>query len=143
MKKNIALLLLLCLAGCSQKHIKQKSKRTFSQVNHILQDTYHTTIAWDQAILKDETQTLSLKDAITTAMHNNPQLQADLEILGIANADLVQAGLYTNPFISSVFRLPKKCDETTNIETDFIWNFSDLWQVPLRKNVARDEFEIT
>ncbi len=151
MKKGISLLLLLCLAGCSQKHIKQKSKRTFSNINHTLQDTYHTAIAWDQPLLENTDQPLSLEQAINFAMHNNVQLQADLEKLGIANADLMQAQLFSNPQLVAAFRIPKKRsvligEETANlkadIEIDFFWQLSDLWQVPLRKRVAEDELEI-
>jgi len=143
MIRIIFLLLLLCISGCSQTRIASKSKKTFSQLKKTTEKRYNSEVLWNQSTYEPLESGLSRQQAIELAMRNNPQLQADLETLGIANADLAQAGLYTNPFISSVFRLPKKCDETANIETDFIWNFSDLWQVPLRKKVASDGLEIT
>ena len=42
-------------------------------------------------------QPLSSDDAVGIAIWNNPQLRADLASLGLAEADLVDAGLLRNP----------------------------------------------
>lgn len=89
---------------------------------------------------------LSRNQAIGIALKYNPDLQADFENIGIAKADLEQAGLYTNPNINSVFRLPTKTKGPgtgqTNIESTASFRLADLWQVPLTKRVSEDLLEI-
>ena len=147
MKKGISVVVLLFLAGCSQKHIQRKSKKTVAGLNAQLHSTYHTQVAWDQQFIHPD-EPLSLERAITMAMQNNAQLQADLEMLGIANADLMQAQLFSNPELATAFEIPKQSSRSedtrlkTDVDIELAWKLSDLWQVPLRKRVAEDELEI-
>ncbi len=85
---------------------------------------------------------ITLQDAIALGLNHNPTLQANFEEIGIRKADLIQAGFYTNPHIESIFRIPKKDDDHTNIELSASFLLSDLWQVPLRKRVAQDNLEV-
>ena len=55
--------------------------------NQAVQDTIAVLLA----------KTLTVGSAVQIALLNNPGLQATLEELGIAQADLAQAGLLTNP----------------------------------------------
>ena len=88
------------------------------------------------------TRGITLQDAISLGLNHNPKLQAHFEEIGIRKADLIQAGFYTNPHIESIFRIPKKDDDHTNIELSASFLLSDLWQVPLRKRVAQDNLEV-
>lgn len=85
---------------------------------------------------------LTLEQAIALAVDFNPKIQALFEEIGIAKADLIQAGFYTNPQLETLFRIPRNDDNRTNIELSLGFRLSDLWQVPLRKKVAQDSAEL-
>jgi len=87
-------------------------------------------------------KSLSRKEAVAIALQNNPDLQAALEDIGIAKADLMNAGLYTNPRIDSVFKLPGPNASQTNLEVSGVLKLSDLWLVPLSQRVSQDVLEI-
>ncbi|MDH5586817.1 MAG: TolC family protein [Nitrospirota bacterium] len=87
---------------------------------------------------------LTRKEAMQIALLNNKQLQSTLESLGIARADVVQAGLYTNPELGALFRFPTRGASGTNTEIDLLFRISDLWNVPLRRKVAEvDALRVT
>ena len=87
---------------------------------------------------------LTRKEAMQIALLNNKQLQSTLESLGIARADVVQAGLYTNPELGALFRFPTRGASGTNTEIDLLFTISDLWNVPLRRKVAEvDALRVT
>ncbi|GJL66918.1 MAG: copper tolerance protein [Nitrospirales bacterium] len=103
-------------------------------------------VAWQQTA-EDHIQTKQMvrsflkggvtrEEAIRISLLNNPTLQATLESLGIARADVVQAGLYTNPELATLFRFPIRGTTGTNTEWDLLFRISDLWNVPLRRRVA-------
>ena len=58
-----------------------------------------------RALLHD---TLTVDGAIQVALLNNRNLQALYAELGVAQADLVQAGLLKNPVFDGAVRLPAK-----------------------------------
>ncbi len=81
-------------------------------------------------------------NAVRIALLNNRKLQASFEEIGILKADLVQAGLFTNPNLSALFRFPFKAGGT-GIEVAGVLNIADLWQIPIRKKVAHIRLETT
>jgi outer membrane protein TolC len=88
-------------------------------------------------------QTLTREQAIAYALEFNPSLQAKFQELGIAKADLIESGLFTNPEVATLFRFPHDQEEkVTNIEAEIDFQVADLWQVPLRKKVSADQLEI-
>jgi outer membrane protein, heavy metal efflux system len=72
-------------------------------------------------------QPLSPDDAVGIAIWNNPQLRADLATLGLAEADLVDAGLLRNPRLDMLLPVGAKPFE-------LLLNFpvEVLWQRPRR-----------
>ncbi|MFP4250625.1 MAG: TolC family protein [Armatimonadota bacterium] len=80
---------------------------------------------------------LSREEAVQIALMSNSSLQAAFDRLGIARADLQQAGLYSNPAIETVILWPDEHD--AEIEIEATWNLADLWRVPVRKRGARAE----
>lgn len=75
---------------------------------------------------------LSEREAVAIALWNNPQFEADLASLGFARAELAQAGMLQNPFLTLFFPLgPKQLEFTLN------WALQDLWLRPRRVAVAR------
>lgn len=140
MNKYIVIILALILPHCGFKHKKQLIAPVHTQINQrIHQDAiWHDTIAISDAMH----DTLSLEEAIAYALEHNPTIQSHFEELGIAESDLIQAGLYHNPHIESVFKLPRNKGDKTNIELTASLSISDLWQVPLKKKIAQDDLHI-
>ena len=82
---------------------------------------------------------LSVEAAVQIALLNNRTLQTTYEELGVAQADLVQAGLLKNPVFSGTVRIPSS--GRANLEFDLVGSFIELVFLPARKQVAALEFE--
>jgi outer membrane protein, heavy metal efflux system len=80
--------------------------------------------------------TLTADSAIQVALLNNRELQATFEEIGIANADLIEAGLLKNPIFAGDARFPNRAPSGTDIEMAIAQEFFDLLVIPLRKKVA-------
>lgn len=80
---------------------------------------------------------LTEEEAIKIVFLNHRGVRAELEELGIARSELVQAGLLANP----VFHADAKFfDSGTEIEMGVAQSFLDLFYRPLRKAHAESEF---
>lgn len=79
---------------------------------------------------------LTADSAVQIALLNNRNLQATYEELGIAQADLVEAGLLKNPTFYFERRLPGQA-----AEIDLVQEFIDILLLPLRKRIAAAQFE--
>src|SRR6266700_2888910 len=79
---------------------------------------------------------LTADSAVQVALLNNRNLQATYEELGIAQADLVEAGLLRNPIFTFERRLPGQA-----LEADLLKEFIDIVLLPLRKRIAAAQFE--
>jgi cobalt-zinc-cadmium efflux system outer membrane protein len=79
-------------------------------------------------------QKLSAEAALQIALLNNRGLQARFEELGIAQADLVEAGLLENPVLgaSALFQ-----DAGTEIDLDIVQNFLSVFTLSARKKIGR------
>lgn len=70
----------------------------------------------------DVTDGLSRDEAVAVALWNSPEFQVDLTTLGIARADLAQAGLLRNPILTLLFPWgPKQFEATLKWPIDAIW----------------------
>ena len=81
-------------------------------------------------------RTLSADAAVQVALLNNRELQATFEEIGIAQADLIEAGLLKNPIFAGDARFPNRSPSGTDIEMSIAQEFFDLLVAPLRKKVA-------
>lgn len=102
------------------------------------QDEVHDPEA--PALAADEIATvlgdgLTLDETLRIALLNNRRLQAGFQRLGIARADFVQAGLLRNPSLSLAFFLPSGGGRT-RLTADLAARVSELWELPVRKDVA-------
>ena len=79
---------------------------------------------------------LTADAAVQVALLNNRNLQATYEELGIAQADLVEAGLLRNPIFTFERRFPGQA-----LEMDLLKEFIDILLLPLRKRIAAAQFE--
>lgn len=91
-----------------------------------------------QGLLKEP---LSVDTAVEIALLSNRSLQATYEELGVAQADLVQAGLLRNPVLFGSARFPTRSPKGTNVEVDVAQSFLEILYLPARKQIAGLEFE--
>lgn len=75
---------------------------------------------------------LSEDEAVAVALWRNRDLEATLATLGLARADLVEAGLIRNPVFSILFPLGPK-----QLEFTLTWPIEALWQRPRRVAAAQ------
>lgn len=130
---------LLLLAGCSAPR-----DAGFVQVRSTIKTKSNADIRWlrteeeaaqARATLRDMlSQDLTPDTAAQIALLHNQNLQATYEDLGVARADLVQAGLLANP----VFEWLRKAHDgdTKTVELAVGQNFLSILMIPLRRKVA-------
>jgi cobalt-zinc-cadmium efflux system outer membrane protein len=136
------LLLLLGGSGCASF----QRGAGFDEVGRLVGDRVGMTVARTTGGDEDESirerirsmlaRELSPDDVVQLTLLNNLELQATYQELGIAQADVVQAGLLTNPTLSLERRLSGRA-----AEADVTQNFLDAVLVPLRQRVAGANFE--
>ncbi len=78
--------------------------------------------------------------AVEVALLNNPGLQATYEDLGVSQADMVQAGLLSNPTLDGSIGFPIRGGGVYEHEVSLVQDFVNLFTLPLRKRVAREQF---
>ena len=142
------LIIAICWLAASCTPVPQTDDST---VANLVQNRIDKRVHWNQATFEDtQVQTcieLLLKQEQTEeslvqiALLNNPQIQAHFENLGIAQADLVQAGLLQNPIFAAMLRLPSQNSYSTNVEFSVTQSFLDVFLIPLRKKIAVTELE--
>jgi cobalt-zinc-cadmium efflux system outer membrane protein len=116
------LLLALVITGCAQV----PKEAGFGDVEEFVGRRVDYRLHWNQgteadrevekaieALLEVE---LTPEAAVQIALLNNPNLQAVYEDLGIAQADVVEAGLLENPVLFGQARWPNKSEASTNYE---------------------------
>jgi len=81
---------------------------------------------------------LSKEDAIQLAVYANPELQARFDSLGVAAADVWQAGLLKNPAIDFASKFPLSGGEP-KIEAGLEFNITDLFMRGARVRMAEAE----
>jgi cobalt-zinc-cadmium efflux system outer membrane protein len=86
---------------------------------------------------------LTVDDAVQIALLNNRELQANYADLGVAQADLVQAGLLNNPIFDGAIKWATPGGGKPDLELAVVMNFLDIIYLPLRKRVAVARFEET
>ena len=100
----------------------------------------------DQAMLQEHTRvllrdTLQLEHAVQIALLNNRHLQAVYETAGIAQADLIQASLFTNPELDTHAGFSVEGEHEPDLAFSLAVNILDVFHMPLRKAVAQSNVE--
>lgn len=85
---------------------------------------------------------ITMDEAVQICLLNNPSLHALFMEIGMARADVVQSGLFTNPSLSLALQLPAG-GGLANLEGGIASNIADLWQIPTRKKIAKRKLERT
>lgn len=81
---------------------------------------------------------LTLRESGQIALLNNREVQTAFLRIGIAEADLVQSGLFSNPSLSGVLKIPSG-GGLVGLEGGLAQSISDLWQIPARRRAAEEE----
>jgi outer membrane protein, heavy metal efflux system len=84
---------------------------------------------------------LTRERAVEIALVNNPKLQETYDELDVSQADLVQAGLLSNPSIGGSVGFRMNGSGRPEYEVSLVENFLDLFLLPLRKRMAEAEFQ--
>lgn len=101
-----------------------------------------SSIEAKQAVSRLIRKRLTSDSAARVAVLNNRKLQATFENVGIAQADLIEAGLLENPTLFGSARFPSR-GGGSNLEASLSQNFLDILMMPLRKKMAAAELERT
>ena len=143
---SVGLLIIVVLSGCAVP-----KKGGFDDVATIVEARAGHHLYWSQGTAEDEevrntlesmlAEELSVDAATQIAILNNRSLQATYEELGIAQADLVQAGLLRNPVFFGSARRSNRSSSVTNTELGVVQDFLDILLLPARKKLAAAEFE--
>jgi cobalt-zinc-cadmium efflux system outer membrane protein len=89
-----------------------------------------------RALEVDASRTVALDQVIDLTVANNRALQADLEAIGQAKAELVQAGLLPNPVLSLMLRFPEAGGRAM-FDFGLVQDLADLWLIPSKKQAAQ------
>lgn len=141
-----AALVAILVSGCT--HLPKGSEE---QVANVVQEKIAKDVVWQQIGYADPCitsyvrdlirQPITIESAIQIALLNNPEIQATLEEIGIAQADLVEAGLLSNPVFEVEARYPHGKRLRTNIEYLITTAFLDIFLIPLKTRLASVELE--
>jgi len=139
-------LLLVGLTGCASVDLRAG----FPEVSAVVGERVATKIVWNRGNELDNEaaeqlrallqKKLAADDAVQIAMLNNRDLQAIYTELGVAQADLVQAGLFRNPILDAAVLFPLS-GVRPDLQLTVVISFLDALYVPLRKRVAAARFE--
>lgn len=99
------------------------------------------------ALVKDKLEAmlsdgLTVDEAVRLALLKSPALQSVFQEIGASRADLVQAGLLTNPSFSLLAQLPEGGGRA-KLNMGLGQELVDLWQIPVRKKIAEAQLEQT
>jgi outer membrane protein, heavy metal efflux system len=140
--KTIAAAAAMAFAGCAN----QSADSAFRDLAGTVHARTGKRVQWNRGTQQDAEvdsfvqsllrRPLTPESAAQVALLNNHELQATYEEIGIAQADLVEAGLLRNPILAIERRFPGAA-----FEFDILNEFIDLILLPLRKRVAAAEFE--
>ena len=147
MRIAAVLLVALVVAGCGSV----PREAGFDDVQQTVNDRTGMRIHWNQgseadAAVASEVRSmlgrgeLSADEAVQIALLNNRRLQATYEDLMVAQADLVAAGLLSNPIFEAEITFAEG-GGGTGLEFTVVQEFLSLFQIPLRKRIAGARFE--
>lgn len=140
--------LVIVLVGISSTGCFVKRGRGIEDVRSQVQTRSNVPVQWDQGTPEDEkvrdrvrellASPLDPHAAVEVALLNNRGIQAVYEELGVAQADLVEAGLLANPVLAGGVRSGGgKTLPSFSIAHEFL----SLVTLPARKKLAKAEWE--
>lgn len=129
------------IAGCATT----SPQAAFEEVESGLEERGIERVHWHTGVEEDEESKekirqlledeLTVDSAVQITLMNNRRLQAVYSQLGVAQADLVQAGLLSNPVFSGSILFPLN-GGNREFELGITQGFLEIFYIPLRKRVA-------
>ena len=128
-----------CCLGQSKKESKSQStdvsKEVEGRTGHKLSvPSKESKFALPAGVTLDDGTTED--EAVAIALWNNASLQAEMTALGVARADVTEAGLLRNPSLTLIFPFSMRI-----LEAVANWPIEAIWQRPKRVAAARLEFD--
>jgi len=129
---------ILALGGCATITPEAKIKESITLVEKATGQRPDWLAPWDDLPPPwDGQSVLGVDEAVALALRNNRELRADLETIGQANADLVQAGLLTNPRLNFMIMFPDGGGRSMLRSSGFpMQALQELWLIPARQDEA-------
>lgn len=139
----------ITLAGCATV----EPQRAFDDVRGTLDHRLDAGTVWrtgtaedadaDRAVAALLSDSLTADAAVQVALLNNRRLQATYEALGIAQADLVQAGLLSNPVFGAgaLWALDER--GAPDLRFSVAFQFLDVFYLGLRRRIAQSDYQAT
>lgn len=122
----------------------------FSDIKSAVAERIGQRVYWNQGTQADQVaqaavrkmlnQPLTADAAAQIALLNNRRLQAIYEDLSLTQANLVQAGLLSNPVFNAAIGFPLSSG-ALDLNFSIVQDFLSILYRPLRKAIARAEFE--
>ena len=142
-----AIALAIALGGCvsvpRDSGVSDVAKTVTQRTGQSVQWNDHAAIvpSSDETVAPLLRSELTGDQAVGIAFANNRDLQATLEELGIARADLIQASLIRNPIFDGELRFPGS--PAKPFELSITQTLLDLIQLPARRKFGAAMFEAT
>ncbi len=146
MNVRITIAFLVALAGCSVPE-----DAGFDDARKSAEERTGQRVHWFRGGAEDDevrrlisdlfSREITAESAVQIALLNNPVLQARYEDLGVAQADVVQAGILQNPTFMAAAHFPTRSGSQVGLEFEIVQQFLDLLMFPARKELATQEFE--
>lgn len=140
----------LIFTGCSR--ISTNPMPVFNEVQTSISHRTGQVIVWDKGeegcrefknwLKSSLEKDLTVEKAVQIALLNNQHLKGTYENLGIAQAQLVQAGLLKNPIFSLSLRCENLVNSASILEMGLVQNFLDILLKPQKKRLACAELAI-
>ncbi len=147
--KGALTLSLVFLIGC--QNVSTDPGPAFSEVQRKVSRRNGQLIQWKTNSVEDAAveariqemleKKLTADRAVQIALLKNPRIQGIYERLGIAQAQLVQAGLLKNPVFDMSLRFVEGPSNDYIIEMGVVEDFLDVLLIGLRKDLARAKLE--
>ena len=142
MKTILCFVAVLVTSVCSAASLDQ----SFGDVSNTVLSRTGKRVQWNRSTPQDAAaeayvrsllkRPLTPNAAVQIALLNNHELQATYEEIGIAQADVIEAGLLRNPLFSIERRWPGQA-----LEAELLTQFIDVLFLPLRKRAAKAQLE--
>jgi outer membrane protein, heavy metal efflux system len=145
--QSLIALSVAALAGCTSTN----AEPGFRDVAGMVHQRTGDSLRWNQATPDDHkvaeavrnllVRPLTVDGALQIALLRNPRLQVLYEDLSIAQADVVQAGLLSNPVFSATITTAEREALDPNLILGVTESFLDLLLIPAKKKMAESSFD--
>jgi cobalt-zinc-cadmium efflux system outer membrane protein len=131
-------------AACATLNTKPDYERLDQHVQQALGGQYacrpEDEAASEERVALLQEGGITADEAVEIALLNNPRLQAQLLDVGIGRAEVVQAGLFSNPGFALALRFPDG-GGLADLEMSLAQNIAELWQIPIRQRAAQRDLD--